>query len=258
MKWLRLSILGVAVIAFICGSVVPFEDYVMMYFYITASIYGAGAGAAIIGGLYWKKGTTSAAWGALITGAVLSAGGLAVKIIWPNITALQEISPEFPLNGMHMTIIAAAFSALVYVVVSVCGSEKDFDLDSILHRGKHSIEGEHVVEDIKIGWWGKVTGVDKEFTVGDKLIANLSIIWVLGWFVTVLLGAFCYWIFKDSFSDKVWMVFWKVYFVAHLIAGVVVFIWYLIGGLVDVRKLFRSLTLSKRDESDNGSVERSV
>jgi hypothetical protein len=50
-----------------------------MFFAITGAIFTAGAGAAIIGGLYWKRGTTSGAWAALIIGAVLSVSGIIIQ-----------------------------------------------------------------------------------------------------------------------------------------------------------------------------------
>ena len=49
------------------------------FFAITAAIFSGGSGAVIIGGLYWKKGTTKAAWTAIIIGALISVGGVLVK-----------------------------------------------------------------------------------------------------------------------------------------------------------------------------------
>ena len=53
----------------------------MHLFAITAAIFAGGSGAVIIGGLYWKRGTTTAAWTAMIVGAFISVGGVLVKQI---------------------------------------------------------------------------------------------------------------------------------------------------------------------------------
>src|SRR5258708_246585 len=73
---LRLSMAGVAIFAFLFGCFFRQTEYIMMWWSVTASIYVGGAGAAIIGGLYWKKGTTAGAWVALIVGSQLSTCGM--------------------------------------------------------------------------------------------------------------------------------------------------------------------------------------
>src|SRR5262249_50062540 len=74
--YLRLSIVGVAVFAFVFGSLFRQTEYLTMWWNVTMGVFIAGAGSAIIGGLYWKKGTTSAAWAAMIAGSVLSISGI--------------------------------------------------------------------------------------------------------------------------------------------------------------------------------------
>ena len=59
---LRLSIVGVALFGFIFSILFPMKGYIFMFFALTGAIYLGGAGAVIIGGLYWKRGTTAAAW----------------------------------------------------------------------------------------------------------------------------------------------------------------------------------------------------
>ena len=50
----------------------PLKDFIFMFFALTSAIYLGGAGAVIIGGLYWKRGTAEAAWTALILGTVMA------------------------------------------------------------------------------------------------------------------------------------------------------------------------------------------
>ncbi|MDG2424308.1 MAG: hypothetical protein P8M22_10045 [Phycisphaerales bacterium] len=76
---LRFSILGVAIFAFFFSLLYTPTQYIAMFLAITGAIFVGGAGSAIIGGLYWKRGTTAAAWTAMIAGMSLSCFGIIVK-----------------------------------------------------------------------------------------------------------------------------------------------------------------------------------
>jgi Na+/proline symporter len=79
LRLLRWSIFGVALFAFVFSLFFRHTDYILMFFALTGSIFTAGIGSAIIGGLYWKRGTTAGAWAALITGTLLSIGSLVLQ-----------------------------------------------------------------------------------------------------------------------------------------------------------------------------------
>jgi SSS family solute:Na+ symporter len=81
MLWLRLSCLGVGVLAFAFGFLFRQTEYLHMFFVISFAIFTSGAGAVVIGGLYWKRGTTGGAWAAIVTGAVLSVGAVVLRQI---------------------------------------------------------------------------------------------------------------------------------------------------------------------------------
>lgn len=76
---LRSSILGVAIFAFVFSLLYTPNQYVSMFLALTGSIFVGGAGSAIIGGLYWKRGTTAGAWTAMIAGMSLAVFGVVVK-----------------------------------------------------------------------------------------------------------------------------------------------------------------------------------
>lgn len=253
LKWLRVSVLSVAVFAFIAASFIPVRDFVYMYFYITFAIYGAGAGAAIIGGLYWKKGTTLGAWCAVITGFILCGGGFVLQIIWEKIPALTAIKEEFPLNGLQMCFIGSLTSLIVYLVVSLLTNKKPFNMDKLLRRGEYKIDGEHrqVIE--KVSFLRKLTGIGKEFTFKDKIFATLAIAWSLS-LAAIVWGGNIYRIFSDI-SDSVWIKFWAGFLILFFVLGCVVFVWYFIGGIRDVIDLFRNLRSAERDDSDDGAVD---
>ena len=81
LKVLRYSIYGVAVFIFLFSLLFQQNQKIALFFAITGAIFAGGSGAVIIGGLYWKRGTTTAAWAAMITGAVIAVGGIILKQI---------------------------------------------------------------------------------------------------------------------------------------------------------------------------------
>jgi SSS family solute:Na+ symporter len=76
---LRLSIIGVALFAFVFGALFTQTEYLPMWFTVTTAIYVGGAGACIIGGLYWSRATTAGAWTGLLAGSILSIGGILIR-----------------------------------------------------------------------------------------------------------------------------------------------------------------------------------
>ncbi len=71
---IRLSILFVAFFVFFFSLFYTQREAILLFFQLTGAIVLGGAGSCIIGGLYWKYGKTSAAFSAMIIGAVISLG----------------------------------------------------------------------------------------------------------------------------------------------------------------------------------------
>jgi SSS family solute:Na+ symporter len=94
LRALRWSIAGVAIFAYLFSLFFRQTQYILMFFAITGSIFTAGAGSAIIGGLYWKRGTTAGAWAALLTGAILSVGGIVLQQQPFHRTVLELTVPD--------------------------------------------------------------------------------------------------------------------------------------------------------------------
>ncbi len=255
LKLLRISIVSIAVFALVVGSLIPIRDYVLMYFQITFAIYAGGAGAVIIGGLYWKRGTTAGAWSAIITGAILCTAGFVMKIVWTQIPALTEITPQFPLNGVQSTFISSITSVLVYIIVSLLNNKPDYNLDKMLHRGKYDIEGDHTAIKEKVSLFRRLTGIDKEFTKVDKIVAIVATCWILFWTISVWGGMAYY--YSYGISDDQWCWWWGFVVGLYLVVGASTFIWYFIGGVFDVRSLFHDLKNAVRDENDDGMVVES-
>ncbi len=106
LRVLRLSILGVCIFIFIFSMIFQQSEYIFLFFAITGAIFTGGSGAVIIGGLYWKRGTTAAAWSALLTGSVVAVGGIIIK----------QLDPDFFINGQEFWGLAMLSSSLVYIV----------------------------------------------------------------------------------------------------------------------------------------------
>jgi len=94
---LRLSIIGVAVSAFLFGSLYRQVDYIRMWWDVTIAIFVSGAGATI-SGVILEEGDDAAAWASLLTGSHLRSAGLLAQHIFAG---------RFPLNGQQISFGAA-------------------------------------------------------------------------------------------------------------------------------------------------------
>lgn len=252
LKWLRIAIFVTAIFAFFFSMVFPLRDYILMYFQITGAIYIGGAGSAIIGGLYWKRGTTAGAWCAMITGSILAVSGICLRTFWQNIPVLVKITPECPLNGIQMTCVTGLIGVFLYVTVSLLSRKPAFNMEKMLHRGKYAIEGEHVERVKKTSLIAKLTGIDKEFTRGDKFIAIFLIVQTTVWFCISFVGTI--YGLGHEISDDAWGRFWLIMVIWLTLLAFVTVIWFLIGGLRDMKDMFKTLKTVKRDELDDGRV----
>ncbi len=145
---LRYSILAVAVFAFVFGIFFRQTQYINMWWSVTTAVFVAGAGSAIIGGLYWKKGTTAGAWSAVLSGSVLALAGITAS----------EVNRDFFLNGMQVAFFSSLIAIAVYIVVSLLTCREDFNLEKMLHRGPYAISSEPARVVHRAPWWEKNSG----------------------------------------------------------------------------------------------------
>ncbi|TAN36990.1 MAG: sodium:proline symporter [Verrucomicrobia bacterium] len=244
LRLLRWAIAGVALFAFFFSLFFKQTDYILMFFAITGAIY-SGAGAVIVGGLYWRKGTTPAAWVSMITGSTLAVTGLVIR----------QLHPDFPINGVWMQFMAQLCAIATYIVISLLTCRRDYDLDLLLHRGAYAVEANTSTaapEQKKITW-GRLAGFDAEFTHGDKWIAGGLFAWTLFWLGVFFVGLA--WNFMQPWPLAWWAGYWRVVGVfAPLLIGIFTTIWFTIGGLRDLRRFFIKLATVQRDTRDDGRV----
>ncbi|HEY0256911.1 MAG TPA: hypothetical protein VGC39_05675 [Candidatus Methylacidiphilales bacterium] len=285
LRILRWAIVGVAFFAFVFGSLFHQIDYIMMWWAITGSIFVGGAGIAIIGGLYWKKGTTSAAWAGLLTGSALAVGGVLAKEIHhhgfgqaTNAFYIQHLGPVPPFlgslgaratdsylylisfDGVQISFIAMLAAIAVYVGVSYLTCRRDFNMDRMLHRGAYATlaaEPEPVAQPSlprrKLDW-GKFIGYDEHFSRGDKWIAGGVFGWSMMFVCFELFGSIAYLI--HPWSDAGWLAYWHFFVViVPVLFAVVITGWFTWGGIRDAIFLFQRLESERTNPLDDGMVK---
>jgi solute:Na+ symporter, SSS family len=287
--WLRLCSVGVCVFFFVVSLFFVQLDYINMFLTIMTAMWLGGAGPIMIFGLYSRFGTTTGAFCALLFGSGFSIGGLFVQRNWadnlyPWLDSLGWAQPfgrflefisspfnpyivwkmdavKFPINSYELYFISMIAGVAAYVIGSLLTYKKPYNLDRLLHRGIYDVEG-HNKANTPWNWstvWGKLVGITPEYTRGDKIIAwsvvGYAIIYKFGLcFVAVLI-----WNMISPWPAQWWSTY---FFVTSLvvtgIVGIVSTFWFLIGGVLDTRRLFKDLGARIDNPLDNGQVEGHV
>ncbi len=257
---LRCSIVGVALWAFLFGAFYRQVDYVVMWWAVTTAIYVGGLGAAIIGGLYWKGGTTSGAWVALATGSSLSVGGIIAK----------QMNPHFPLNGAQISFFTMLIAISLYVVVSLLTKKEDFNMDRLLHRGAYALKKDpkSLPEDkpARHVWLGRFIGIDENFSVGDKWIACLLFGWSISLTTVFIVGttwnylspwvASSWPVSASPWPPSFWPGYWHVVGVGFpILFATVTGVWFTWGGVRGIGKFFQRLRGERVNHLDDGTVK---
>ncbi|HEY5139851.1 MAG TPA: hypothetical protein VIJ25_11125, partial [Methylococcales bacterium] len=122
LRWLKLSAVGVAVFVFVFSLFFTQFDFIFMYLDLIG-ISGAGAGSVIVFGLYWRRGTTAAAFTAMIIGVAAFIAAFAIQKYW-----LAVYQTQFPLNSRYLIAICMLLTIVAYVAVSLICKRDVFDI----------------------------------------------------------------------------------------------------------------------------------
>jgi len=260
LRVLRYSIFGVAVFIFFFSLLFSQNQKIALYFALTAAIFSGGCGAVIIGGLYWKRGTTAAAWTAMIIGAFIGVGGTLVKQVsvdWlSDVSSLATIKTILlylkDINGQEYWGIGMASSSISYIFVSLVGNRSSIDMDKLLNRGRYSIKGEMAVvnKEPELGW--RIFGMGAEFTKSDKLIYILNYVWTGMWTLIFIIGTV--YNLSNPVSDSFWMKYWEYYIYINMVVSIIIIVWFAVGGIRDLKHMISSLQSDYRDHKDDGWV----
>ncbi len=274
-------------IFFFCGSFFMSQlDYIDLFMTITTSIWLGGAGPIMIFGLYSRRGTSAGAFASLFTGMFVTVGGIMIQRNWadhvyPFLQRLELVEPlgkfletvsrplnpwvvwtmdpiKFPINSKEIYFLAMMLSLTMYWVVSLLTCRKPFNLDKMLHRGEYADEKSLKPPAVKRSIFSRIIGITPEYTKGDRIIAYsvFSYTFIYRFCCTFILVIIWNTVspWKPSWWDKYFLI------TSLIVPGIVAAIssvWFLIGGLFDLRRLFRDLaTRGDIDENDNGVVEK--
>jgi SSS family solute:Na+ symporter len=272
---LRGAVTFVAAFAFFFSIVYAQSQYIALWWALTGGVFVCGAGAAIIGGLYWRRGTAQGAWAATLSGSTIALFGIACTSnqIWPTVQSVFEnvgiaMPAKFWLNGQQTAFLAACMAVAVYVTVSLLTTRgRGFDLDAMLHRKRAErvpLEGEiaeplPALETAPIGLRDRfrlrnILKFDSNFTFADKVVSGGIFWWsmlllAINLFVCIWNVGFGHW------PISWWSTYWAIFGIGLPFAiAFITLIWFGIGGLIDIRHFFRDLRVAARDATDDGTV----
>jgi len=285
---IRLTALGCGIFWFFTSFFMAQLDYVNMFVTIMCSLW-VGAGPMIIFGLYSRFGNTTGAFASLLSGMILALGFIFLQRNWADVcypfleehgyvemvaafleTCSAPFEPlivwrmsahKFPINSMEINFIIMIFCLAAFLIGSWVTYKKPFNLDRILHRGIYDTDGD---KPEKFKWSFRnvcksLLGITPEFTTGDKVISwSIFIYTFIFKFVICFVLVLIWNIFSPWHPD-----WWGHYFyiTALLIPCIAAFIttfWFIIGGIIDMRRLFRDLNARVNDPLDNGQVSGEV
>lgn len=242
----------------------------------------------VLGGLYTRIGTTAGAWAALLSGSGFMTIGIIIQRNWANAVYpwlekmnwvvplgnfLQWISSPLhpfvlwkmdpykaPVNAVELSFISMLLSIIFYCVVSLLTYRHPFNLDRMLHRGKYNTDGEIEVKSVWT-WknvFSKILCITNEYTRGDRIIAWSVFFYSFGLGFCLFLIVIV-WNCFDSWNMKWWG---NYYLIRSLLIpcaiAIVTTVWFFIGGVIDLRRMFRDLKNRQVDNDDNGVVSGHV
>ena len=242
---LRLAIIFVTVFIFCFALLFKQNDYIFMFIHITGAIISGGIAGPIIGGLYWKRGTTAAAWVCTIYGAVLAVGTIVIRQVWPY----YNDGADCPWNSYYVFFGIVMSSTLLYIIVSLLG-RKTFNLEKMLHRGKYTLKGQEKLDPPKKGL--AAFGFSKEIPWKDKGIFFAVGGWFLVWLIVFIVLTIYH--LTIGLSENGWSTLWKILIYSSYALTCIVTVWFLIGGIKDYRTMLSDLKMAKSNDLDDGMV----
>ena len=286
--WLRGMSVVVCLFFFIVSIFFAQMDYINMFINAICSLWLGAAGPIMLGGLYTKWGTSTGAFCALFFGSGTALGGIFCQRLWAKkiypflhytggldlvsavcsfVTNLcdpivvWEVSPDkFPINSFEIYFLSMLIGCLGYTIGSLLTYRTPYDLNRMLHRGKNV---DKPLENRTSWTWKNVytlfIGITPEYSKGDKIIAWSVFFYSIVWqFLITFVGVVIWNIFKPWPTE-----WWSKYFlitvvVVGIIVGVVSTVWFIWGGIVDIRRLFIDLSKRKDNPLDDGWVEKNV
>ncbi len=283
--WLRMMSLVVCGFFLYVSLFLTQIDYIAMFISIMCALWLGAAGPIMVGGLYTRFGTTTGAFCALIFGSGTSFAGLLLQRNWASHVypwlqtngydkyvntmfegvssvcaplVVWEMNPvKFPINSYEIYFCAMMFGVAAYLIGSMITYRKPYNLDRLLHRGEYCNE-ENM--EIKSPWtwknvYSKMIGITDEYTKGDRIIAWSVFFYSFVFQFLILFVGVAIWNFISPWPVEWWSkYFFFTLIVVGLIVGGVSTIWFMTGGIIDLRRLFKDLAARVNNPLDDGWV----
>lgn len=173
----------------------------------------------------------------------------------------QMDAVKCPINSFEFYFIAMLIGTIGYIAGSLLTYRKPYNLERMLHRGKYNTDR---VTEIESVWtwknvWGKLIGITPDYTRGDRIIVWSIFIYTFGYQIGLCFLLVVLWNFFHPWPESWWSTYYFItIFVVSPAIGVVTTVWFLWGGVVDIKRLFRDLAKRTDNPLDNGTVEGHV
>lgn len=283
-KLLKISSIGVGIFFFISALLFTQLDFINMFITIVSAIWLGGAGPVMLLGLYTRFGTTAGAFSSIFIGSGIAITGMTLqgnwaKIVYPFLNSHQLVEPignmlekitsftspyvvwkmdavKFPINSMEIYFIAMMAGLLAYIVVSLFTCKEKYNLERLLHRGKYRVDG----LEIKQKWtlknaFPKILGITPEYSKGDRIMTYGIFVYSFVWSVVIVFLGTLVWNLFSPLPPRWWSFhFFITLFGVTGFIGLVSTVWFFIGGVIDMKKLFRDLKDRIDNPLDNGTV----
>lgn len=175
--------------------------------------------------------------------------------------ALRLFAEKFPVTSIELNFMGMILAIVAYIVISLLTCKESFNLDRLLHRNKYAYD-EDIAKGETIGTdsiWSKLyktlIGITPEYTKTDKVIAWSVFIYSIGWNFICLFVVVLVWNTIKPFSGEDWSIYFFITTIAaSILIGSVSTVWFLWGGIKDLRLLFKDLKARVVNPLDNGQV----
>lgn len=249
---LRGAVTCVGLTAFLLSISFKPQQSILMVFAAVNAIWLGPAGAVMLGGLYWKRGTARAAMLTLVLGSTLGMVFFLCQQYWH-----RWIVPgtEFPINGQFCFLINIVFSTTLYVTVSKLTSREPHNMEKLLKRGQWAVKGEPLPDLRPTRKWQILFGITPMFNTRDRLTAYIVVGWFMLWLGVFTAGMAYGWLADPG--ERAWAGFWQIYLYISFGLLLCTTTWLGIGGFSDMLQLFKNMKSADRDYSDTGESTES-
>lgn len=292
MKWIRASVLAVALFIVMFSTLFKQNENLYMFLDLTGGLYMSSA-VILLGGLYWARGTTVGAWMAMLAGVIVSMVGFVIRskyndfllenghtiTLWVftgfclaiAVIGLLHLKRKAIISGLAAIIAGLGVAFICYhfsdkLPLKLGGrlimfhasllSISVYFIVSELTRGQEVNFNEifnRSAEEVNLRKTRRWWQFSPEVPTSDRILIPCIYAGIIV-FVVSFVGA---WIYNASHDVPIgtWLKFWHVYVYAMFCLGVAFMIWVITGGFRDLFRMFKSLTTQQVDTADDGSVQ---